>query len=75
MLKLSDVRKKLPFRISNPLGMFTIGDMATGRWGMTFDFDVFLPSKGKNLQRPLVWTLLQNNSGKTVSSYHLNDEL
>lgn len=24
-----------------------------------FDFDVYLPTKGKNLQRPLVWTLTQ----------------
>ena len=28
----------------------------------TFDFDVYLPSKGMNLQRPLVWTLEQKQS-------------
>ena len=27
-----------------------------------FDFDVYLPSKGINLQRPLVWTLEQKRS-------------
>ena len=27
-----------------------------------FDFDVYLPSKGLNLQRPLVWTIEQKRS-------------
>lgn len=30
-----------------------------GKYGYVFDFDVYLPTKGENLQRPFVWSLRQ----------------
>ena len=59
-LKLSDIRKKLPFHINYGLSAFRIADVIGDKTlDYELDFDVFLPSKGINLQRPFVWTLLQ----------------
>ena len=58
ILKLSDVRKKMPFHINYGLSAFTMRDLLE-RNHYDLDFDVFLPSKGKNLQRPFCWTLDQ----------------
>ena len=56
-LNISQVRKNLPFKIQ--VGVLDILDLKTGHYGDVVDFDVFLPSKGKNLQRGFVWTLSQ----------------
>lgn len=60
-LKLSDIRREFQFKLQK--GMF-IGYLmefkgSEHRYGYKLDFDVFLPTKGKNLQRPLCWTLEQ----------------
>ena len=57
-LKLSDVRIKLPFTINRGLSVFRIKDVFDDN-NYNLDFDVFLPSIGKNLQRELCWTLHQ----------------
>lgn len=56
-LKLSVVRAQLKFRITHGLSAFRIKSILTGE--AELDFDVFLPSLGKNLQREFCWTLLQ----------------
>lgn len=57
-LKLSQFRKKLPFNINYGMADITLRSLL--EWNdYELDFDVFLPSKNKNLQRPFVWTLLQ----------------
>lgn len=57
-LKLSDIRKELPFKIQKNMNqghLFQFDDyLKTGR--RKIDFDVFLPTIGKNLQRDFVWT-------------------
>lgn len=58
-LKLSDVRKKLPFNISKGMSTECIMHLAENHYNDVYDLDVFLPSKGKNLQRDHVWTLTQ----------------
>ena len=62
-LKLSDVRIKLPFHINYGLAAFRIKDIIERRkqdsLQYDLDFDVYLPTKGINLQRPFVWTLFQ----------------
>lgn len=57
-LELSGIRKKLPFTVNRGLSVFRIKDVVNSGQ-RSIDFDVFLPSIGKNLQRELVWTLLQ----------------
>jgi len=58
-LKLSDVRKKLPFNIHKGMSTECIKHLFDNNYGDIYDTDVFLPSKGKNLQRDHVWTLTQ----------------
>lgn len=60
-LKLNDVRKRLPFKVTENTSVWVyLKDALPGnKYGYEVDFDVYLPSKGKNLQRPLVWTLEQ----------------
>ncbi len=53
-LGLSTFRKKLPFNIN--YGMADIDIKTLINREIEIDFDVFLPSKGKNLQRGFVWT-------------------
>jgi uncharacterized protein with ParB-like and HNH nuclease domain len=57
-LKLSDVRKSLSFRTQNT-SLHYLSALADNRYGYLVDFDVYLPSKGKNLQRDFVWTIEQ----------------
>lgn len=59
MLKLSDIEKKIDFKIQRHTTMHYLCQLADGAYGIKLDFDVYLPTKGMNLQRPLVWTLFQ----------------
>lgn len=56
-LKLVDVRFELPFQMNKGI---CLGYLKSIRQSM-FDFDVLLPTKGKNLQRKLVWSLDQKS--------------
>lgn len=55
----SAFKKQVNLKIEVGLNFIThlSKEATTGR--NSYDFDVFLPSIGKNLQRPLVWSLLQ----------------
>ncbi len=59
ILKLSDIRTKLPFNINHGLSWLTVNEILQYPEELKIDFDVFLPGKGKKLQRDFVWTLLQ----------------
>jgi hypothetical protein len=59
MLKLKDIEKKIDFQIQRGTTMHYLCQLAKGAYGIVLDFDVYLPTKGKNLQRPLVWNLFQ----------------
>ena len=56
---LSKFQRKYKHHIN--LGLVYIGIGKLKDW-IDFDFDVYLPSKGKNLQRDLCWTQLQKES-------------
>ena len=56
-LKLSEVRKTLPFEIRKGNSMDYLSHYADGRNCDIIDYDVYLPSKKKNLQRPFCWSL------------------
>jgi len=58
-MKLSDFRKQLPFLVQDNMTVFYSMRMLKK---YTLDFDVYLPSIGKNLQRPFVWTLEQKQA-------------
>jgi len=58
ILKLEDIRKKMPFHINYGLSAFTMRDLIE-RNHYDLDFDVWLPTKGMNLQRPFCWNLNQ----------------
>ena len=58
ILQLSDVRKKMPFHINYGLSAFNMRDLLE-KDHYDLDFDVYLPSKKMNLQRPFCWTLAQ----------------
>ena len=49
--------QEFPFHINTGIAVFQVKNVIEGRYDL--DFDVPLPSKGMNLQRPLVWALLQ----------------
>lgn len=56
-LKLSDIKKEFKFTMNKNTsfdGREMLGDRP-----ITVDFDVWLPSRNMNLQRPLCWTLMQ----------------
>ena len=55
-LKITDFRKEFKFAMNKDGCPF---DRLSKKNRYNFDFDVYLPTKGMNLQRPLVWTLLQ----------------
>jgi hypothetical protein len=57
MLKLNDIRRKLSFKIHETSMVHGVSDFE--RYGYTIDYDVFLKSKGKNLQREFCWTIEQ----------------
>lgn len=58
-MKLSDFQKKFKHHINPGMSYDCIGNMRT--W-TDFDFEVFLPTKGLNLQRELCWTLEQKQA-------------
>lgn len=58
-LKVSDVRHDFKFHMNKDMNPFwSMRSLLKPEWG-ELDFDVFLPSRGFNLQRPFVWTLFQ----------------
>lgn len=59
MLYLKDIEKKIDFTIQRHTSMHYLKQLADGAYGIILDFDVYLPTKKKNLQRPLVWSLFQ----------------
>src|SRR5665213_654832 len=59
MITLSDIKKPLPFKISVGTSRSSIKEYVENVYNDVLDFGVFLPSIGKNLQRPLVWNLKQ----------------
>lgn len=58
-MKLSDFQKKYKHHINKGLCFHNLGWF---KKHYKVDFDVYLPTIGKNLQRGLVWTLLQKQS-------------
>lgn len=54
-----DIWKQLKFEIQRGLVMPYIKTLSDPNYNYKIDFDVFLPSIGKNLQRPFCWTLEQ----------------
>jgi uncharacterized protein with ParB-like and HNH nuclease domain len=62
MITINDIKKILPFRISSDLGRAPIKEMSENVDNDIIDFDVFLPTIGKNLQRPFCWTLEQKQA-------------
>ncbi len=59
-LKLTDVRKTLPFNIQKGMTAYSISALSENRHDdIEIDYDVFLESKGINLQRDFCWTLQQ----------------
>ncbi len=59
-LKLNAIRKDLKLHIQKNICMDgNIKSLANSDFGDVIDYDVFLPSKNKNLQRPFCWTLFQ----------------
>ena len=59
ILTIKDVRPQLPFNINYGMADLSIKHILDPKWNVTIDWDVYLPSKGMNLQRPFVWTLEQ----------------
>ena len=58
-LKLEDVRLELPFNINYGMGDISIRYLIGDNPDKEIDWDVYLPSNKKNLQRGFVWTLDQ----------------
>lgn len=60
MLKPLDTFRALSFQLSNrSLAITQLRNLGTDKCSYTFDDVVHLPSLGIDLQRPLVWTLIQ----------------
>ena len=58
ILKLEEIRKTLSFKTQTINLVFRLEEFLDSDFYL-LDFDVFLPSKNKNLQRELCWTLQQ----------------
>lgn len=58
-LKLKDIRTPLPFNINYGMADISVRHLLDSTWPASIDWDVYLPTKGKNLQRGFVWTLEQ----------------
>jgi len=58
-LLINDFRKQLPFKIDKNTSIVIYLKHFLEWDKYKIDWDVYLPSKGKNLQRPFVWTLPQ----------------
>ncbi len=59
MIKLSDIKKTLPFSVKTGGTSYSVREYISPDYDINIDYDVFLPTKNKNLQRPLCWTLNQ----------------
>lgn len=59
MISLKNFQKTYKHTINKGLSFESINKLR--KW-IDFDFDVFLPTIGKNLQRPLCWSELQKQS-------------
>ncbi len=57
-LKLSDIRKELPFTLHTGMTFSSVHSFLKEK----LDFDVWLPTKEKKLQRPFCWTLEQEQN-------------
>ena len=69
-MNLSDIRKILPFRISKNLSdTFITYRIIKHEHDYTIDYDVYLPSIGKNLQRPFCWSLQQKREKFICNMY------
>lgn len=60
-IKISDIVTPLDFKI-HCMQLHPINKLAKNSYNTTIDFDVYLPTKNKNLQRDFVWTLEQKQS-------------
>ena len=60
-IKLSDIKINLPFKIQKNMYIGHLMDWKDGihKYEYKVDFDVYLPSKGINLQRDFCWTIEQ----------------
>lgn len=58
-LNIKDVRFELPFNVNYGMADLSIRHILDPKWDLTIDWDVYLPTKGMNLQRGFVWTLEQ----------------
>lgn len=59
-LTLKDIPAS-PVKFGSPCTLPSIRDIAEGHYGV-FDLNVWLPTKGRNLQRELVWSLTQKQA-------------
>lgn len=57
-LQLNRIRKPINIKINHNSSM-ELQHLADGSYGDVIDYDVYLPTKNKNLQRPFVWSLQQ----------------
>ena len=55
-LYLSELQKKLRFRVSSNMSLYSVKHFSENKYGDKYDLDVYLPSKDMNLQRGLVWS-------------------
>lgn len=53
-LTIKDVRPQLPFNINYGIANISIKHILNHNWNITIDWDVYLPTKQMNLQRPSV---------------------
>jgi hypothetical protein len=60
-LSIKSFRTDLPFNVNRGMAGFQIRDLINKDY-YELDFDVYLPSKKMNLQRPLVWDTKQKKS-------------
>src|ERR1700749_4632753 len=61
-LNIKDFRKTLPFIIQKSVSVVIYLKHLIDNSNYILDWDVYLPTKGKNLQRPFVWTLKQKQA-------------
>lgn len=59
MFKLSDIKKELPIKIQRNMWIGHLCNIMDDNYRYKFDFDVYLPTKDMNLQRPFCWSLEQ----------------
>ncbi len=58
-LKLSDFRKDIPVKIQKGIYYGHLREFVDNRYNYFIDYDIYLPTKNMNLQRPFCWTLDQ----------------